>query len=166
MLKTTIKPAVEPVTLTEAKAHLRVSHADEDSLIESLIEVAREKAESITGRAFIEQTIEQTGTLRLPGLIMLYRSPLISVESVTVDGVAADYVQSGRTLDVDTAGEYVVTYVAGMGDTADAVPTPVKQWILLELATLYAHRESAGENPVRPHSFVDSLLDPYRVTLA
>jgi hypothetical protein len=52
----TTDPASEPVTLAEAKAHLRIDHADEDSLITALITAAREYAEAYTARAFISQT--------------------------------------------------------------------------------------------------------------
>lgn len=49
-------PAVEPVTLTEAKLHLKVETADEDPLIESLIVAARQACELATGLALITQT--------------------------------------------------------------------------------------------------------------
>ena len=42
----------EPVTLEEARLHLRVDHTDEDALIGSLIIAARELAEHETGRVF------------------------------------------------------------------------------------------------------------------
>jgi len=51
-------PAEEPVTLTEAKNHLRVDLSDDDSLISALIVAAREHAEAITRRAFITQTLK------------------------------------------------------------------------------------------------------------
>lgn len=51
-------PAVEPVSLAEAKAYLRVDGADEDLLITGLIRAAREYCESVKGHAFYEQTLE------------------------------------------------------------------------------------------------------------
>jgi len=48
-------PAVEPVTLDEAKAHLKVDTTDDDALIATLISAARAKAEWHTGRAFVTQ---------------------------------------------------------------------------------------------------------------
>ena len=42
----------EPVTLEEARLHLRVDHTDEDALIGSIILAARELAEHETGRVF------------------------------------------------------------------------------------------------------------------
>lgn len=48
-------PDIEPVTLAEAKAHLKVDTADDDALITALIAAARARAEWHTGRAFITQ---------------------------------------------------------------------------------------------------------------
>lgn len=49
-------PATEPITLAEAKAHLKVENSADDSLIESLIKACREESEEYTGLIFISQT--------------------------------------------------------------------------------------------------------------
>ena len=46
-------PASEPVSLEEAKLHLRVDFDDDDALIQMLISSARQAAETITNRQFM-----------------------------------------------------------------------------------------------------------------
>jgi len=55
--KVSVQPTIEPVTLDELKASLRVTHAAEDALLTQFIQDAREFAEIETGRKFITQTI-------------------------------------------------------------------------------------------------------------
>ena len=47
---------VEPITLVEAKAHLRVTDSADDLLIQALIIAAREQAEQVCWRAIAPQT--------------------------------------------------------------------------------------------------------------
>ena len=56
-----------------------------------------------------------------------------------------------------------VTYTAGYGATADTVPAPIKQWILLAIGDMYDQfRSLSAEKPVVPQNFANALLDPYR----
>lgn len=47
-------PSEEPVSLAEAKLHLRVDFDEDDALILALISAARQAAETLTGRQFIK----------------------------------------------------------------------------------------------------------------
>ena len=49
-------PALEPISLQEAKAHLRVDFGDDDDYISALITAARDFAEGFTRRAFLTQS--------------------------------------------------------------------------------------------------------------
>ena len=53
-------PASEPVTIDQAKLHLRVDFPDDDLLITGLITAARQYAEKRTNRAFFNQTWMRT----------------------------------------------------------------------------------------------------------
>lgn len=96
-LKVNTGPSVEPVSLDEAKDHLRVDHSEEDSLISSLITAARKNAEVYMQRALITQEMTLTmdqfpeGHVLLPELfvytymssvIYLPRSPVQSVDEL------------------------------------------------------------------------------------
>lgn len=58
--KVVTAPAAEPVTLAEAKDHMRITDNDSDSFIHSLIIEARQMLEQISGIAFITQTWKLT----------------------------------------------------------------------------------------------------------
>lgn len=88
-------PAAEPVTLAEAKAHLRVTDANSDALIAGLVSAAvshLDGAGGILGRALVRQTWTLT-LADFPGVcgrIVLPLPPLASVGSVTyVDSAGA-----------------------------------------------------------------------------
>ena len=86
-LKSTVPPAVEPVTVAEAKQHL-VGFNDADALlIGDLIKRARAMVESDTGLAMIEQTYEYalpcwSRDLNQNYVVDLPRPPLRSVDSI------------------------------------------------------------------------------------
>lgn len=191
-LSRTVEPATEPVTLTEAKAWLRVEHTDDDTLITALIQAAREKAESITGRALITQTFEY----KLDGFpssdcgITLLRPPFISVTSLGY----TDENNSPQTLaentdfvvtylngfakiilayeqewpdTLDFTDVVTVTYVAGYG-AASAVPEAIKGAIKVMVADMYENRESlviGRLTGVAAPVAAENLLQPYRVEL-
>lgn len=57
-LKISVAPLIEPITLAEARLHLRVDSTDEDTLITSLIAAAREDCEAFQNRKYLTQTWE------------------------------------------------------------------------------------------------------------
>src|SRR5579859_631916 len=76
-------PATEPVTLDEAKLHLRVTDTADDTYIGGLITVAREYLEKIENRAFITQTLRMQidSFPDLPNATLKFFIPTYSVES-------------------------------------------------------------------------------------
>jgi uncharacterized phiE125 gp8 family phage protein len=89
-LRLVTPPEVEPVTLDEAKAHLRLDSDADDTYVSALITAARERVELFLRRALITQAFEYTldGFPASPSLIFstsvidLPRPPLQSVESI------------------------------------------------------------------------------------
>jgi len=161
----TIAPASEPITLTEAKAHLRVEtdFTEDDTIIGTFISAARESCEARTGR----QLVTATYALRLGGFpcgdsIELPKPPLVSVSSITyVDTDGTTQTLSTDVYEVDpytTPGRVVlkyaqvwpttrsqrnavtITFVAGY----EEVPTLLKQGMLMRIAHWYENREETA----------------------
>jgi len=70
-----------------------------------------------------------------------------------------------QILNAGDAESVAITYTAGYGATAADIPKSIKQWILLDVSTLYENREAviAGSMSNIPYPFVGGLLDAYRV---
>ena len=100
----TVAPAVEPVSLDEAKTHLRISHDSEDDLIAGLIRAARDEVEAQTGLALITQSWRLTRDCwPRGGRIALFRNPVSQILSVTTyDDSGAASVIDPSTYQVDT----------------------------------------------------------------
>ena len=163
-LMRTVEPAIEPVSLAEAKRHANVVASDDDELLAGLIQAAREQVESDAGRALINQTWRLKLHDFFADQLELPRGPLQSVTSITYldpDGVeqtlaAANYhVDADRTPGViwrdpdctwptvsDVANAVTILFVAGYGDAAADVPQRAKQAILLLLGHWYRSREA------------------------
>jgi len=182
-----IAPAEEPVSLAEARAHLRVEHSADDALIGALIAAAREAAETRTGRALVTQRWRLTlDTWPTHGEIVIPWPALVSVEAIsyldadgvrqTLDATAYQIISDTQPGEVwpayntawpscrVTPGSIRIDYTAGYG-AATAVPQSIKAWILLALATWYAQREVVIGTIVSelPRAFWDGLLDGYTI---
>jgi uncharacterized phiE125 gp8 family phage protein len=176
-------PAVEPVTLLDARLHLKLDTSDDDALIARLITAARARAEWHTGRALNTQgwilwldCWPQCGVIEIP------LPPLQNIGSVTVyapdDGAS---VLDPATYQVDAASAparltlrsavsppsnlrainaVAVAFTAGYGDDADDVPAGFRAAVLELIAFLYEHR---GEAPAELPIDVLALLAPFRL---
>lgn len=157
-------PAVEPVSVAEAKAHLRVDISEDDTLIGTYITAAREYAEAYAVARFVTQTWE-VALDTWPGrrLELPWSTPLQSVTSITYtdrDGntgtvSSSDYIVDTRSepgavmlkgtaswpaVDLREVNGVVVRFVTGYGLEA-AVPERFKAAIKLIVGTLYENRE-------------------------
>lgn len=187
-IRRVVAPAEPVVSLAEAKAHLRVEHADEDAYIHSLVQAATAHLDGWSGtlgRALVEQTWEVTLDAFPVGAIHLPLGDVIAVVSVKYDDTAGDeqtvsstdYVLDNRSLDgwvvpvaavswpdtLDAVNAVRVRYTAGYG-AASAVPAAIRHAILMLVAHWYANREAvtAGGASALPMA-VDALVHPFRV---
>lgn len=177
----------EPITLAEAKAHLRVYGDDEDAYITGLIVAAREMAEGRLNRTIRQRT--RTALFRgWSDDFQLTKPPFISIDTITY----AD--EEGQVQTLDNALYYVasqeddapgvvefvpgyalpvlytrrrpvtVSYLAGYPE--GGVPRAIVQWMLLAIGALYQNRESvvAGVSVAAlPDDFMQLLIQPYMV---
>ncbi len=97
-------PAVEPLTLAEAKAFLRVEHDDDDGVIGALIAGARIHVEAQTRRALITQSWRLSiDTWPADGRLPVVPAPLQSLVAARVydfDNTAQDVDTQAFVLDL------------------------------------------------------------------
>jgi uncharacterized phiE125 gp8 family phage protein len=180
-------PALEPVSLADVKAHLRVEHDDDDMLLTAAIASARFHVETVTRRVLIEQSWRiHLDAWPRKRIIKLQVAPLISVDSVAV----LDAAGTPQTIDPDDyevdavsvpgrlvlgsavaapAGGAVngisIAVTAGYGPSSVDVPSALRQAVLMLVTHWYEHRGAVGHDLavlVAPLGF-EALVAPYRI---
>jgi len=164
-------PAVEPVTLSEAKAHLRIDSSDEDTLISTLITAAREWCEEYLDRSLIHQQY----VMRLdsfPYEIELPRPPMATSGTTTAltltytlgddstavlaateyridrnstPGVVRQLREGTWPANLDDQNAITVTWWAGYGSSGSSVPAAIRSAMLMLVAHLWRNREMTTE---------------------
>ncbi len=180
----TVAPADTPVSLEEAKAHLRVDHTDDDDVIKALIAAAVDHLDGwtgILGRSLVKQSLKQE--FAGFGCLRLQVGPVARVETISY----FDSNNQSQTLPdtafvkrTDARGSYVdlppqgiwpsayvrpdavsVTYEAG--SDAASVPAAIKTAIMLMVASWYRNREATSEGAaIELPIGVAALLATYR----
>jgi uncharacterized phiE125 gp8 family phage protein len=182
-LRLTVPPEESPVTLEEAKRHLDLESDDFDDLVQGFLTAATE----LVQEAYWLQLITATWELKLdafPDVIFAPRGPLQSATIQYVDGTGATQTLSPSAYTVDNSSfpgrilpaygscwpstrchinAVTVAMVNGFGDSADDVPQPIRQAILIYTGILFENRGACGSDmpPI-----VDALMSPYRKTYA
>lgn len=126
-IKITTQPTIEPISIEEAKEHLRLDDDIDDIPVLTYVKAARLWAEKYTGRSFITRTIQQfvdssastldplyegmrTGILSKPysNYIELAASPAITVTSI-------NYYNDSDTQSTWATSNYYVDNVSDLG---------------------------------------------------
>lgn len=175
-------PAVEPITLAEAKAHLRLDGADEDGVVAALVTAARIAVERATRLVLIEQSWRLVLDRWPPGRVLrLPFAPVLAVTSVKVTPV------SGLPATIDpalyrleregddprlvpdpsvpdpgiAAGGVAIEMRCGFGPAPADVPAPLRLATHQLVTRWFAHRgDEAGGRAVLPDE-VRALLAPF-----
>jgi len=178
------KAAIEPVTLQQAKDHLNVDFSDDDSIIELIIQTAREAVENKTGRKLITTTMGHqrdcfSSVMELPHTVQ----SVSTITYVDTDGVnqtlaATEYdvdinrtpgritLAYGKTYPAtrDKVNAVTIEYITGFGDTAQSVPSALQHAMLLLIGHYYENREATA--PININTVpmtVEFLINPYRI---
>lgn len=178
-------PDTTPVTLDEAKQHLRVDSSDEDVLIGLYLDAAVSNLDGESGwlnRAIVAQEWSQQFDL-FERAILLGLAPITSIVSVVyldatgaaqpvdqinyslLNGVSAPELRFADTFAFPATHVerpvLTVTFVGGFGEAAD-VPAAIKVAILLMVGDMYETRKGQTDGAVVENATVRRLLDPYR----
>jgi uncharacterized phiE125 gp8 family phage protein len=171
--------AAEPVTLAEAKAHLRIVHGADDGVVTRLVTAARQMCEAYTNRAIASRNFSlYLDAWPEGGVVKLQRPPVTAVSGVYLwdhAGASSAFAATNYAADLiggtvalrdgiyapqpqRTASGIEIRYTAGYA----SVPAAVKQAVLQLTAHLYMHRGDDTALAVSS-SGAASLLQPYRL---
>ena len=187
-----LRPATEPVSVSELKAHLRIDSAADDAALASLITTARLQIEAALSLALITQswtwTIDRWPPRASVELPLAPVQTIISVTAAHADETLVAMSPTNYILDgLSNSARLIaktswpqpgvraqgieIKLIAGFGTAAADVPAAIRQALLVLVAHWYSHRDTAdgcgatATNQAKSGplpSAVNDLLAPYR----
>ena len=176
----TVAPVGYPVTIDDAKLHLRVDHNDDDGLIGAFIAAATDYLDGpdgVLGRSLLPQTWREKWDAFRPTFPLRF-GPVGEIVSMTYtdsSGALQTIIDARLVVSLGvwrvapalggswpSGSDVSIEYEAGSAD----VPAPLKVAILLHVGSLYENRESISDKPmsVVPLAY-EMLIMPYRRVL-
>ncbi len=161
---------IEPITLTEVKAHLRLDTDVDDDLLGGLIAASTNMVEEYLGKTLIKKTwrlaVNSLGDAQQQ--IKLPRCPLIEILSVSrlqpngtshpIRRYSVDLYNLRPTLLCYSTQSVEVVYEAGFGLVPKHVPAAIRQALIMLAVHFYENRSGAMEIPM----LVKTLLAPFK----
>ena len=155
-------PTAEPISTANMKTFLRVDHSTQDTLIDTLVQTARERVENDTGQALITQTWDiWLDAFPSERVFTIPKVPLASVTSIkSYDDDDTESTFSDAKYFVDTVGDRialntdddwptdlravnaaVIRVVVGYGATGASVPAPLNLAIYQLVTHWFEHAD-------------------------
>ena len=182
-----VTPATaNPLTLTEAKTHLKVDTTADDTFITNLIKSATSSAQEYTNRFFIATTIQQYGD-KWEDISNLFKSPVASVtvikyvdpsgslQTLSTDVYFVDDVNKPARIGlkpnqsfpeiIDRLNAIYVEYVVGIAAGPDEVDEGIRQALLLTIGNWYQNRQAVVTGTIATELPMNAkfLLDQYKI---
>ena len=182
-----VTPATSnPITLTEAKTHLKVDTTADDTFITNLIKSATSSAQEYTNRFFIATTIQQVGD-KWEDISNLFKSPVASVtnikyvnpsgslQTLSTDVYFVDDVNKPARIGlkpnqsfpeiINRLNAVQVNYVVGLAAGADEVDEGIRQALLLTIGNWYQNRQAVVTGTIATELPMNAkfLLDQYKI---
>lgn len=166
------KPAVEPITLAEIKAHLRLDTAEEDDYLESLIRSGRQWLENYLDQSLISQHWQLLWHTNndFQALIPLPKGPVMTIQSVKSNpGIQGRAMLCQHELEVRSnhysvrvfspAKNFEVNYIAGYGEIPGEIPEDLRHCLRRLVGVLYEQRRLVDFEQLED---VILMLQPYK----
>jgi uncharacterized phiE125 gp8 family phage protein len=162
------------VSMSEAQAYVRIETGEEEALLAGLIRTASALCESFLNRVVISRPfrLEVPASAEWQQLALTPVQSIDAVEALDLSGATAALPAAAYAIDIDMAGDgwvrmvqysgatrVTVSGTAGMADTPNDVPEPIRQGVLRLVAHLFAARDGDGG---APPAAVTALWRPYR----
>ena len=157
------QPATEPLALLEVKAHLRIDHDHEDTLLLETLKAARHYTEFASGQKLITQAWRQyeicfpqdrsiharVGPVQSIAAITAFDGDgtphtVASQDAVVVRGASVGLIEFSSSFDPELAlNGLEIDLVVGIADFGVDIPDTLKRAILMLVAHWYENRENS-----------------------